>query len=242
MNGPTSRRLPAAAAAEARTFVAEGRTPAPARPASSVVLVRDGETGIEAYVHHRHPNMAFAGGMIAFPGGGVDPADLQPDSSVDAQMWATRLETTTESARGFLAAALRETAEETGVRLAPDDLVPWAHWITPRFQPRRFDTWFFLARLPPGQQPRDISGETSTVAWVAAATATAKAERGEWVMLPPTRVILDELAAYPSVAELPTSKPAIEAITPGWIDVGDAVVALLPDDPRYPGDDRSENR
>ncbi|NDL60437.1 NUDIX domain-containing protein [Phytoactinopolyspora sp. XMNu-373] len=214
---------------------------APARPASTVVLVRDGDAGIEVYVHQRHPGMAFAGGMVAFPGGSVDPADLEPTGAVDARIWAQRLGTTETAALGFVRAALRETEEETGLRLDAADLVPWAHWITPRFQPRRFDTWFFLARVPAEQQPQDVSGEATAVAWVAARTAIDKAATDEWTMLPPTRAIFEELSAFASVDDLPTDERAIEAITPGWLDLGDSVIALLPDDPRYPGDDPGES-
>jgi 8-oxo-dGTP pyrophosphatase MutT (NUDIX family) len=235
-----ARRLPVGAAAEARAFAAGGHVVAPARPASTVVLVRDGDTGIEAYVHQRHPGMAFAGGMVAFPGGSVDPSDLQPTDVVDAHSWARRLGTTETAALGFVRAALRETEEETSLRLNATDLVPWAHWITPRFQPRRFDTWFFLVRLSADQHPRDVSGEATAVGWVAASTAITKAEAGEWIMLPPTWAVFDELSAFGSVDDLPTDERVIEAITPGWIDLGDSVVALFPGDPRYPGDDPGE--
>jgi 8-oxo-dGTP pyrophosphatase MutT (NUDIX family) len=172
--------------------------------------------------------------MVAFPGGSVDAADYDgPAGSIDVHAWAQRLRTNETAALGFVRAALRETEEETGVRLSPADLQPWAHWITPRFQPRRFDTWFFLVRLSAEQHPRDVSGEATAVGWVAASTAITKAEAGEWIMLPPTWAVFDELSAFGSVDDLPTDERVIEAITPGWIDLGDSVVARLPRRPPY---------
>ncbi len=50
--------------------------------------------------------------------------------------------------------------------LRTDLLGAWAHWITPAFEPRRYDTRFFVAALPAGQQTRDVSGESDAVAWM----------------------------------------------------------------------------
>ena len=77
-----------------------------------------------------------------------------------AERWLARVDSTDEGAAAdpVRACALRETAEETGVRLDEDDLVPWAHWITPELEPRRYDTYFFLAGMPPDQEAQDVSG------------------------------------------------------------------------------------
>ena len=56
--------------------------------------------------------------------------------------------------------------ERRGLRVRSDLLRPWAHWVTPRFEPRRYDTWFFLAALPAGQQARDVSGEADRASWI----------------------------------------------------------------------------
>ncbi|HEU0042380.1 MAG TPA: NUDIX hydrolase [Jiangellaceae bacterium] len=233
-----SRVLPQALAQRARAFVASGLVAVEARPASTVVMVRDAAAGLEVYVHRRHRGMAFAGGMLAFPGGGVDPVD-NSTVGADAEAWAARLGAEPAAAWAFVRAALRETEEETGVVLQPEDLLPWAHWITPRFEERRFDTWFFLAGLTAGQQPQDVSGETEHVAWVRPGDALAAASRGESVMLPPTQLVLEELSAFDSVGAALAAGPerTIEAIMPAWIDDGEVVRALLPDDPEYPGDD-----
>jgi 8-oxo-dGTP pyrophosphatase MutT (NUDIX family) len=75
-----------------------------------------------------------------------------------------------------------------------DLLRPWARWITPAIEPRRFDTRFFAAALPAGQRTRDVGGEASQVTWIAPAAALAAAKRGEIMLFPPTAVTLSELA------------------------------------------------
>lgn len=139
--------------------------------------------------------------------------------------------------------ALSDLLERRGLAVRADLLAPWAHWVTPRFEQRRYDTWFFLAALPDGQQARDVSGEADRVEWVRPSDAVAAAARGEVSMLPPTWVVLDELAGYGSVAAALAAATgrAIETIMPGWADDGDAVRALLPGDPGFPGDDRGRS-
>lgn len=235
----TARELPTTMAERARSFVARGEAPASSVPASSVLLVRDGVGGLEVYVHIRHRSMAFAGGMLAFPGGKVDPADSAVPIEGEPE-WALWLGADAIRARAHVCAAIRETREETSVCLTAHDLHAWAHWITPRFEPRRFDTWFFLAALQPSQEPLDVSGEASAVAWMRPADAISGAtdETGATI-LPPTRAILSDLAGFANVADCVASActRVIETVLPGWVDDGDAVRVLLPGDERYPGDD-----
>src|SRR5438270_11777892 len=87
-----------------------------------------------------------------------------------------------------------------GLVLRADLLRPWAHWITPEFEPKRFDTRFFVAALPAGQRARDVGGEADRVAWVRPADALAAAHSGEMGMLPPTAFTLSELATYDHAA------------------------------------------
>jgi 8-oxo-dGTP pyrophosphatase MutT (NUDIX family) len=85
---------------------------------------------------------------------------------------------------------------ERGLRLRDDLLLPWARWITPEFEPRRFDTWFFVALLPGAQTARDVSGEADRTTWIRPAAADGLA------MLPPTRSILDDLGAFSSMTDV----------------------------------------
>ena len=181
--------VPADVAALAEAL-ADGGSPVEARRSASVVLLRDGTgrgrataCGVEVYLMHRHDRMPFAPSVAVFPGGGVDPVD-------------------TAAADPVLACALRETAEETTVRLRADDLVPWARWVTPAAEPRRYDTTFYLAALPTDQEALDVSGETVHAAWTSARKALDAREAGDLALMPPTWSILREVAAAPDVAAL----------------------------------------
>lgn len=93
----------------------------PIRPASSVMLVRDGDAGLEVFTLQRVAQMAFAAGMTVFPGGGVDVLDVDeaiPWAGPGVQWWADRLRLDAAAARGQVVAAVRELYEETGVLLA----------------------------------------------------------------------------------------------------------------------------
>jgi len=80
-----------------------------------------------------------------------------------------------------------------GLVLRSDLLRPWARWITPVTEERRYDTRFFAAALPAGQRARDVSGEADDAAWLEPAAALAAARRKEIFLLPPTAVTLGEL-------------------------------------------------
>lgn len=126
-----------------------------------------------------------------------------------------------------------------GLALRTDLLELWAHWITPEFEERRYDTRIFVAALPGGQLARDVSGEADRVCWLAPGEAVARLQRREINMLPPTAVTLAELAAYDSVAEVLAAAPArtIRTITPAALVPADPdreVRLVLPGEPGYP--------
>jgi len=108
--------------AEAAAQFADGtKTPAEPRDAATVVLVRPGPDGPELYLLRRQISMEFAGGMCVFPGGGVDPRDFDHTvawAGPSPAEWAERLGTDEAQARALVAAAVRETFEESGVLLA----------------------------------------------------------------------------------------------------------------------------
>ena len=115
----------------ARVRDLENGTIAPAEPrhAATVVLLRDGVDGVEAYLLRRVAGMAFGAGMHVFPGGSVDPDDAREDigwAGPPPTDWATRLTADEPLARALVCAAVRETFEESGVLLAgrsPDDVI-----------------------------------------------------------------------------------------------------------------------
>ncbi|MCW2754975.1 MAG: hydrolase [Marmoricola sp.] len=113
--------LPKEFADAAAEFADGTKTPAEPRDAATVVLVRPGADGPELYLLRRQISMEFAGGMCVFPGGGVDPRDFDHTvawAGPSPAEWAERLGTDEARARALVAAAVRETFEESGVLLA----------------------------------------------------------------------------------------------------------------------------
>ncbi|MGN9766752.1 NUDIX hydrolase [Micromonospora sp. SD12] len=101
-----------------------------------------------------------------------------------------------------------------GLTLRSDLLLPWSRWITPEFEPRRFDTYFFVALLPEGQRTRDVSGEADHTLWARPADALSRAEAGELTMLPPTLVSLSQVAAGGDLAGVARAAATRDAATP----------------------------
>ncbi|MEV6652737.1 NUDIX hydrolase [Streptomyces sp. NPDC051219] len=91
--------------------------------------------------------------------------------------------------------------DRRGLVLRSDLLGAWARWITPEFEPRRYDTWFFVAALPEGQRTRNASTEADRVVWIRPAEAAEAYDRGELLMMPPTISTLRELQRYATAAE-----------------------------------------
>jgi 8-oxo-dGTP pyrophosphatase MutT (NUDIX family) len=201
-----SPAVPSALAARADAWGDRDQPVAPSVSAS-VVLLREVDGELQTYLLHRHARMPFAASMVVFPGGRVDPSDG------------------VEGVHPVRRCALRETEEETGVRLADADLHDWAHWVTPELEPRRYDTRFYVAALPDGQHARDISGETDRAAWTRPSVALAQFGRGELALMPPTCSILMELAdasRLSTVLELAHGRqihrvlPRLERTGHGW--------------------------
>lgn len=100
------------------------------------------------------------------------------------------------------ALSLTELLTRRGLVLRTDLLAPWAAWTTPIFEPKRFATWFFVARLPEGQVTRDVSTESSSVLWLGADEAVDQVEAGELAMMPPTYLNCLEVASIGSEDEV----------------------------------------
>lgn len=155
----------------------------PATPAATVILLRDADAGLETLMLHRTSSVAF-GGMWVFPGGRVDAQDRR-DDDVDDEPGARR-------------AAAREAAEECALLLDPDDLIPFSHWTPPMETPRRYATWFFLARAAEGEVLVD-GGEIRDHAWLAPQEVLERRARGDVDLAPPTFVTLMDLADHDDV-------------------------------------------
>ncbi len=245
--------------------------PATPRDAATVMLLRDGDAGLEVFLQRRVSGMAFAGGMTVFPGGGVDSRDADTSvawSGPPPEWWAERFACPPELARALVCAAVRETFEESGVLLAgaagdsvvadtspyrdarkalvkrelsfaeflageslvlrADLLRPWANWVTPAEEPRRYDTRFFVAVLPVGQLADGWTSEASDAVWQTPVDALEDWRQGRRMLMPPTWVTLSDLAEFAGVSDVLGAPLAVEKIIPKVVRDGDQVRVILP--------------
>lgn len=190
------------------------------RDAACVVLVRGHGPEIEVYWVRRSESVPFQPGFMAFPGGKVDVADaafevpgVSDDFERAARVCAVReaLEETgvlvahdgAVDATGVAAArtallegraTLADVVREHGWSLAPESLTFAGRWQTPVFAPVRFDTLFFLCRLPAGQEPSILPGELASGEWVKPLDALDRYRRGQLTFAAPILWTLVALA------------------------------------------------
>jgi len=153
--------------------------------AATVILVRDGEAGLELLMLRRDSRIAFAGGHWVFPGGRVDHGDRE---GAHDELDAARR------------AAVRETQEEAGLSLDLEALVPFSHWTPPEIAPKRYLTWFFLADAPTGAVTID-EHEIRDHEWMRPVDAMERRNRGDIELGPPTWITLEQLATRATAAD-----------------------------------------
>jgi 8-oxo-dGTP pyrophosphatase MutT (NUDIX family) len=151
-------------------------------PAATVVLVRQGDTGIEVLMLRKNSKITF-GGMWVFPGGKIDAGDYPGGVANEANLDA--------AAR---AAAVRETQEEAGITVDAQDYVFLSHWTPPPGQQKRFATWFFVAKVEGAMDIAIDDGEIKDHAWLNPEEALRKHAAGEIDLVPPTWVTLYHLS------------------------------------------------
>ncbi|GAB2870924.1 NUDIX hydrolase [Nocardioides pacificus] len=137
--------------------------------------------------------LVYAAVRETFEESGVLLAGPSPDSVVDdttGDDWEADRVALEERQLSFT-----EFLRKRDLVVRSDLLTPWACWLTPVFEPRRYRTWFFLADLPEGQRTRDVSSESQEVMWLSARDALAAAHRDELLMLPPQYYTCVELFA-----------------------------------------------
>jgi 8-oxo-dGTP pyrophosphatase MutT (NUDIX family) len=250
------------------------------RPASTVLLLRDGAAGeIEVFMMVRHYEIDFNSGALVFPGGSVDNGDQEIIARPELYSGGEGLDAGSLS---FRIAAIRETFEESGILLARpggsnslveakraaeiegrdraalcegkttflkvltdnevvlalDELVPYAHWITPEGMPKRFDTWFFLAAAPPEQAGAHDGKESTDSIWVSPREALAGGESGRFKLPFPTTRNLIRLGKQGSVrAALNDSKGRkIVTVMPVMTKLNGGRQLRIPIEAGYDGD------
>ena len=199
-------------------------------PAATVVLIRDGDNGLETLLLRRSDKLKFASGNWVFPGGRIDPADFG-DNPEDIEAAARQ-------------GAVRETLEETGLSINDQGMVYFAHWTTPPKNTRRFATWFFI---------RDITGQRANVTvdggeivahrWCTPGEALNDHQSEILDMLPPTFITLTELAACSTATAALTkfSEQEVTTFLPRFTRTDQGVMVLYPGDSGYEeGDHNAE--
>jgi 8-oxo-dGTP pyrophosphatase MutT (NUDIX family) len=189
-----------------------------ARPASTVVLLRDSDSGLETLLLKRNKALLFAGGLWVFPGGALDPEDFDGVGGDEAA--ASRI------------AAAREAQEESGLLPHLEDMVLLSHWTTPVVEPKRFSTWIYAAPLAAEDEVVIDGGEIHDSRWIGVREAVAEHEADELGMLPPTYITLRGLAGYDSVAQMVAAErdsPAPEVFPVFRDDAGQIIVIFRGD-------------
>ncbi|GAA0603014.1 hypothetical protein GCM10009547_00650 [Sporichthya brevicatena] len=122
-----------------------------------------------------------------------------------------------------------------GLVVRADLVVPWAHWVTPVFEPRRFDTRFFVAALPAGQVTREFNEEADQVEWVRPDAAIERWKEGDMSIMPPTLISLAEIGRYATVADAMAAAAdrEIAPLVPHAVIRDDELFMVLPGDADY---------
>jgi len=185
------------------------------RQAATVILLRGGADTLEVLLVRRTPAARFMGGVWVFPGGAVDTSEGEGDE-------AHRI------------AAVRELQEEAAIALDdPAALVKFSRWITPPQVRIRFDTHFFLAPLPPGQEPRVDGDEVVDLGWFTPRGALDAADREEIALVFPTIKHLEQLAGFASADEALAHARGrdVRPVVPHVVMDGEIARVVLPGEP-----------
>lgn len=187
------------------------------RQAATVILLRGEGDSLEVLLVRRTPEARFMGGVWVFPGGAVDAAEGDGDEA-------------------HRAAAIRELREEAAIALGdPGALVKFSRWITPAQVKIRFDTHFFLAPLPSGQEPRVDGEEVVDLGWFTPPQALEAHRERRIELVFPTIKHLEQLSGFSSVQELleHARERDVQPVEPRVFLDGEVARVLLPGDPGY---------
>jgi 8-oxo-dGTP pyrophosphatase MutT (NUDIX family) len=237
---------------------------APAAPAATVVVARvvpdDGQGAFEVYLVKRHGRSGFMAGAHVFPGGRVDDDDAAEGADRFAlaairETWeecgvllarpesglplSTRAPIDAVAARSAAGEPFHHALSASGLVPDVEALLPIAWWITPDAEPKRFDTRFFFAVVPPLQRhAAGVDGhEVTEGAWLSPRAALDAYAAGTITLAPPTLVTLEELAAHATVDAVRAARWPLLPVRPILGDEDGRRVLALPGDPRHEVDD-----
>jgi 8-oxo-dGTP pyrophosphatase MutT (NUDIX family) len=132
-------------------------------------------------------------------------ADALPDPG-----WAAAARSRVHTGRQSFAAAIGESS----LQLHPGDLAYFARWVTPEVLPKRYDTRFYAAAMPQGQEAVAAAGEVESLEWITPQMALDRADTNEAYTLPPTRAALIAISNYRDVASALAGLAAGRDLTP----------------------------
>ena len=186
------------------------------RQAATVIVLRGGSDALEVLLVKRTPHARFMGGVWVFPGGAVDASEGDGDAA-------------------HRVAAVRELEEEAGIVVDPGALVKFSRWITPAEVVVRFDTHFFLAPMPDGQDATIDGDEIVDEGWFTPEGALAADRNGEIDLVFPTIKHLEQLAGFASADALLDFARGREVgpVQPRVVTEGETTRLLLPGEPGY---------
>jgi 8-oxo-dGTP pyrophosphatase MutT (NUDIX family) len=183
------------------------------RPAATVIVARQAESGVEVLMERRAGASRFAPGFVVFPGGLLEPGD-----EALAMQWFG------DETQGLRACAMRELYEETAllltasglrlhgggekaaeVRFEPPDLsvmVEIARWVAPEFLAVRFDAVFFAVGAPGGLEPSPDGVEIEQAWWARPDDVLTASLSGDAPLMWPTLVTLEELSRCSTVSDV----------------------------------------
>jgi 8-oxo-dGTP pyrophosphatase MutT (NUDIX family) len=215
------------------------------RLAATVMLVRDAAREIEVLMLRRSSASAFMPDAYVFPGGTVDASDRTPAlpvgwtperlqrefrSAVHEELPPDQSPVAADDSCALVHAAVREVHEEAAIELSPGSMHLFSHWITPASEPRRYNTFFFVAPAPAGQPGLADAVETHDARWISPSDAVARARNGSMRIIYPTLMHLERLAAFASVSSLlafARTKPIVTIMPHGLPEDGFALPAAL---------------
>lgn len=235
----------------------------PVRLAATVLLVRPAQApdapGLEVLTLTRSAKLAFSAGVTAFPGGKVEPSDRSAEEAAvretfeETGILVVRGEEGAGSGAGAvldrswvtpqLSAAVEADATLFLPLLAEHGLAPDTdamhlvdQWVTPSGNSRRYDTLFYMAAVPAGQEPLALSGESASWQWLTPAQALAEFRAGVRELMPPTWTQLRRLAEVQTVEQALALPPREEPVQPRMTSAEPRRVVDFPEHEAYAED------